>query len=609
MAINLLMWRWRANGSRDAFSWLISGLKLAIRQRRLSYSEWIDRYDSWSDDEHQLLQENAAKLTKGPLISIIMPTYNPPERWLTEAIESVRCQLYMNWELCIADDASTAPHVRDILEKYMRLDSRIRCDFRAENGHISLASNSALELAKGEFVALLDHDDLLAEHALYMVALELNRDPSLDIVYSDEDKISDEGQRYEPQFKPAWNANLLRSTNFISHLGVYRRTLVISAGCFRKGFEGSQDYDLVLRCSELTTTPRIRHIPYILYHWRAIEGSVALDTSAKSYAYDAAIRGISSHVERLGETASVEFGATVGQYRVKYVCPASESVAVIVNGGNDSQSINRCVSSILRNTNFPNYKIYVVETEAEHESRSSGSSSLDSRVESVRCEPTSTRAAKGNIAARRCCSDLLCFVDSQVEVCVPSWLGELASQASREGIGVVGSKILGVSGFLLHSGFVFDHYQIGGHVGRGSCGAYFATDVAREFAAVSASCAVFNRSGFVQGGMFDEQEFGDCLYAVDLCLKLGLLGLKVLWTPYSEVLLHRSAILEQVSRDVPKSIVEIEQMRLCLKWKSTLFNDANLNPNLELHGNGFVLAFPPRNRKARLAESIGTPYQ
>lgn len=215
------------------------------------------------------------KFSLNPLISVILPVYNTPKEWLVKAIESVRNQIYPHWELCISDDASTLPHIRMVLDEYSRIDSRIHVVYRETNGHISANSNTALTLASGEFIALLDSDDELSEHALFWVAHEINRYPNVDLIYSDEDKISEEGIRFNPYFKPDWNPALMLSQNTFSHLGVYRYSLVKKVGGFREGFEGSQDHDLVLRCSEETTPERIRHIPRILYHWRAISGSTA----------------------------------------------------------------------------------------------------------------------------------------------------------------------------------------------------------------------------------------------------------------------------------------------------------------------------------------------
>jgi len=245
------------------------------------YEKWIEVYDSPTSESLREQTQQSAALAQRPLLSVVMPVYNTPERWLRRAIESVRAQSYPHWELCLADDASPEAHVRPLLEDYAKVDRRIKVCFRGKNGHISAASNSALELVTGEFVALLDHDDELAPNALFEVAQALNRRPETDYLYTDEDKIDEEGRRFEPYFKPDFLPDLFYGQNYTSHLSVYRTSLVREVGGFRAGYEGSQDWDLALRVIEQTTPERIVHVPKVLYHWRAIPGSTALLISRK----------------------------------------------------------------------------------------------------------------------------------------------------------------------------------------------------------------------------------------------------------------------------------------------------------------------------------------
>ena len=250
------------------------------KSERNDYQEWIRRYDTLTGADRERIRKKAKKLAQQPLISVLMPTYNTPAEWLQEAIDSVRAQLYENWELCIADDASTDPAVREVLERNAAQDERIKVTHREDNGHISAASNSALELCTGEWVALMDHDDLLAEHALYCVADAINRHPDAQLIYSDEDKVSEHGYRFEPYFKCDFNRDLFYSHNMICHLGLYRRELVEKIGAFRRGLEGAQDYDLALRYIEQIKPEQIVHIPRVLYHWRV--HSRALPAAPKS---------------------------------------------------------------------------------------------------------------------------------------------------------------------------------------------------------------------------------------------------------------------------------------------------------------------------------------
>jgi glycosyltransferase involved in cell wall biosynthesis len=249
-------------------------------------------------------------MTAPPLISVLMPVYNPDPVHLAAALDSVLGQIYPHWELCIADDASTDPAVQRMLADYAGRDRRIRLVTRPVNGHISAASNSALELATGEFTALLDHDDLLPAHALYRVAAELGHHGETDLIYSDEDKVDDDGRRHEPHFKSDWNPELFLSQNMISHLGVYRTELMRRAGGFRLGFEGSQDWDLALRVAELGTPARIRHIPHILYHWRVYRTSGSFSTDHAAKAAEAGRRAVAEHLERTGQGGGRWFRAS-----------------------------------------------------------------------------------------------------------------------------------------------------------------------------------------------------------------------------------------------------------------------------------------------------------
>ena len=283
--------------------------KRGIMRRSLasiSYEDWMVQSDSPGPGNRAALRRRLRALRKQPLISVILPVYNPDLGILATAIESVERQVYEHWELCIADDASTDLRVRPFLEEKGRDDPRIKMTFREKNGHISACSNSAITLATGEWCALLDQDDAFAEHALALVALEIEKHPDAGLIYSDEDKIDSMGLRSEPFFKPDWNPELFLGQNFINHLGVYRTELLRAIGGFREGFEGSQDYDLALRCIERLEPAQIRHIPRILYHWRSVAGSLAAVPDAKPYAKEAARRAIADHLRRQNIAGCVE---------------------------------------------------------------------------------------------------------------------------------------------------------------------------------------------------------------------------------------------------------------------------------------------------------------
>ena len=307
--------------------WTINGeLSQRLRERRApqSYDRWVRDYDSLDDIDRAAIREHIAALQRPALISVVVPVYNTDQRYLHEMIESVRRQLYLYWELCIADDASTERHVEQVLDQFEALDSRIKVITRQTNGHVSAATNSALELASGEFVALLDHNDCLPEHALYEVAVELNAHPDADVVYSDSDVIDDAGRRSLPYFKTDWDPDLMLGNNMVNHLGVYRRSLVEAIGRLRVGFEGSQDYDLMLRAAAATTSSRIRHVPTVLYHWRREGSWRSFSDASLERCVDAARRAIREHLQQAGIRARVE--PAPGTFRstaLSIRCPAS----------------------------------------------------------------------------------------------------------------------------------------------------------------------------------------------------------------------------------------------------------------------------------------------
>jgi O-antigen biosynthesis protein len=291
------------------------------------YARWVEEYDTLDDEGRRELATRAVSMN-GPMISILMPVYNPDERFLREALESVCGQIYPTWELCIADDASTEPHVRAVISEFAQRDARITPVFREKNGHISAASNSALAFAQGEFAVLMDHDDVLSEHALFYIAEAIGRDPNASLIYSDEDKVDADGRRFSPYFKPAWSPELFYSHNVVGHLAAYRTSILREIGGFREGFEGSQDYDLTLRYIEGIAADEIVHVPRVLYHWRAVPGSVAFDSGEKTYAHERARTAISEHFARRGENATVIRG-TKETHRVQPTSGLNLKAAVI----------------------------------------------------------------------------------------------------------------------------------------------------------------------------------------------------------------------------------------------------------------------------------------
>ena len=329
---------------------------------RRSYAAWIRKYDSLGGEERAEYIAQAEALSNPPLISVLMPVYEPKMEWLREAVVSVRAQIYQNWELCIADDASVDPQVKGYLKGLASEDPRIKVCFRSSNGHISEATNSALEMAEGEFIALLDQDDLLREHSLICVAEAVERNPDAGIIYSDEDKIED-GRRSDPYFKPDWDPYLMCCHNLICHLGVYRTDLVRQLGGLRVGFEGAQDWDLALRCADRLGDKGIIHIPKVLYHWRIHRKSTAMaDSGAKPYTLDAARRAIDEHLDRRAIKGRAELIPKFSMFRVRYELPDSKPLVSIVIATRDRRDLLQgCLDSIRKKTSCSNYEIIIVD--------------------------------------------------------------------------------------------------------------------------------------------------------------------------------------------------------------------------------------------------------
>jgi glycosyltransferase involved in cell wall biosynthesis len=382
------------------------------------YAEWISRFDSIGDSELDAMRSRAKQLHAGPLFSLLLPVYDVPERWLRRCLDSVLAQVYPRWELCIADDASPSPHVRKVLHEYAGRDPRIKVALREHNGHISEASNTALELATGEFIGLLDHDDELRPHALLEMAEAISAQPGLQLLYSDEDKIDEDGSRFQPNFKPDWNPDLLLSQNYICHFTVIRTALVKASGGFRKGMEGSQDHDLVLRCSEVLTPNEIGHVPKVLYHWRAIRGSTALERDLKDYAAAAGLRAVTEHLERRGVQGVAEPLAH-GHYRVRWPLPEPPPhVSVIIPTRDRVELLRTCVESVLARTRYSSFEVVVVDN------RSSDAAALAyldelrqrDRVVVVAYDAPFNYSAINNFAASISRGELLCLLNNDIEV-------------------------------------------------------------------------------------------------------------------------------------------------------------------------------------------------
>lgn len=573
------------------------------------YTDWIALYDTLSGDDRTKIAAQIARFKTCPRISVLVPLYNTPERFLRRCIDSVREQLYGNWELCLSDDASPQPHVQKVCEEYARLDSRVRYVRRSTNGHIAEATNTALEMATGEFSALLDHDDELSPHALYMIAAELNVHPELDMLFSDEDKIDEQGKRYEPWFKSDWNYDLMLSQNAVVHLAVYRTSILREIGGFRSAFNGSQDYDVTLRFSERTQPTRIRHIPFILYHWRAISGSVALATTEKLYPYEAAERSIREHLVRMGRNATVGRQQHLGYYQVTWpVLQPEPKVAIIIPTKDKVDLLRVAVSSILAKTAYKNYEIVIVNNESVEPATMEYFEEVirEPNVRLINYNKPYSFAALNNWAVTQTDAPLLAFVNNDIEVIEPEWLREMVGHALRPEVGSVGARLLYPNGTIQHSGVVIGIGGLAGHPHVGDPGdtpGYFGrVACTQRYSAVTAACMLMRREVFLQIGGFDEVNFAVAFNDVDLGLRLGKAGYANVWTPRALLYHHESASLGLPTNEHRRRqfLEECENFRRI--WADAIRNDPFYNLNLTVTGGDFRPSFPPRVRKPWLAE-------
>jgi GT2 family glycosyltransferase len=578
---------------------------IALRERvsaaQLDYAEWIRRFDTASRADIAAMRTAIAQLRYRPVISLVVPVYNTPKPLLVRCIESVRHQYYPHWELCIADDASSAPHVRRICREYAGRDQRVRFFERPTRGHISAASNSALELATGDFVGLLDHDDELAPHALYMVADAVNKNTELDLIFSDEDKIDERGNRFEPWFKTDWNYDLMLSQNVVVHLAVFRREIANEIGGFRSSFEGSQDYDFTLRFFERTRPERVHHLPFVLYHWRTAAGSVARAPNKKSYAYDAAQRAIQDHLNRCGRPAIVTREQHQRFYRVRWLMRApAPSVSIIIPTRDRVDLLRKAVSSILEKTDYPNCRLIIVNNRSIEldTHRYLDRIQAEERVCVLDYDRPYNYAALNNWAVAQTDTPVVALLNNDIEIISSGWLTEMVSHVARPEVGAVGAKLYYPDETVQHAGIVLGFGGSAGHphVGypRSALGYFGRAAVVQQFSAVTAACMVLRRDVFEELGGFDAERFAVAFNDVDLCLRIRNAGYSIVWTPYSELYHHESASLGPAESEVRSAQYAQELANLRGRWGEVIANDPFYNLNLTLLGGDFRLAFPPR---------------
>ena len=601
---------------RDGFGGLADALRRLHHETRTprppataaqaAYRDWIAHHDTLSDDDRAAISAHIGAMAVKPLISVILPVYRPHPDLLDQAIWSVRHQLYPHWELCIADDASRKRKVRRVIEQHRNCDPRIKVVYREINGHICHATNSALEQARGEFVALLDHDDLLAEHALYWTAAELESHPDADILYSDSDLIDDAGVRFAPYFKSDFDLELMLGHNMVSHLGVYRRSLVERLGGLRVGLEGSQDYDLLLRAVAASGRARVRHIPAMLYHWRRSDHAPSYSAKSLDRCIRAAHRSIVDFLADRCIAADVVTAPQARQFhRIVYPLPdPSPKVSVIIPTRNRADLVERCLDGVLA-TDYPSFDIIVVDNDSDEPQALARFDALRTRpgVHVIRHPGAFNFAAINNRAVAASDGTVLAFLNSDIEVTQSGWLREMVARALQPDVGAVGAKLFYPDGTIQHAGVVtgLGADRIAGHPYRGAprevTGSFGDLVLAREVSAVTAACMVIRRSVFLEAGGFDAANLPVAYNDVDLCLRLRERGYRNIVTPFADLRHQESAErgADESPADRERLRGEIEYMRR--RWGDALLRDPCFNPNFSLDSAVPDFARPPRVAK------------
>jgi GT2 family glycosyltransferase len=574
-----------------------SGTETTIVDSR--YQQWVELYDTVDDETREAIGAQVAALVDTPLVSIVLPVYNTSEEYLREAIESVRAQIYRKWELCISDDCSTMPHVAKVLDEYCKLDERVRVVYRPENGHISATSNSAVEIARGEWICLMDHDDVLAEHALAIAVLALAQVPEAGILYSDEDHLSETGKRSAPYFKPDFDPLLILGQNYFSHLSLLRSDLVRKVGGFRLGVEGSQDWDLVLRVLDQISPAQVVHVPHVLYHWRSHPESTASSLSAKPYVVEASRRVVQEHLDRCGVAATATTIRGTSFNRIRWSTPAEPPLVSVIILPRSGSRFVRTLDSVRTRSTYPSLEIVVIDDGAFRPPMRQYLRDNAGWLTVVEDANDLSDSAQRNRAAEVAQGQILCFLHDDVEILTDTWLEELVGTLSYPGIGAAGAKMLYPELTIQPAGIVIG---IGGTIGHthrlhfdNISPGYFGRLMLQQCpSAVSWACLATRREAFEAVGGFSEEHFTGMFGDIDYCLRIGVAGWRTGWTPHSE-LIHFERPEDSRGIEGENAVRFDRDIRmLTTSWNRWVTDDPAYNPNLSLAHESLPLAWPPR---------------
>lgn len=602
--VHVAMDFWKENGLKALI--LKSRHKLQGIDNDYDYGEW---YQLTKPDEEELETQKKEVFDYRPKLSIVIPAYKTPERYLKEMLQSIKDQTYQNWEVCVADGSPRGESSERVLKKFAEQDKRFKYVILGENKGISGNTNAAMDMATGDFIVLADHDDTIPPHALYECVKAINMDPEYDVIYSDEDKLDMDGKAlFDPHFKPDFNPDLLTSVNYICHLFVVNRDLVDAVGGFRQEFDGAQDYDFIFRCTEAAR--KIYHIPKVLYHWRCHQNSTASNPESKMYAFEAGSRAIKAHFQRCNiPVESVEKGVDFGIYHTKFAIKGEPLVSVVIPNKDHHSDLDLCIRSLMEKGTYKNLEFIVVENNSTDKATFSYYERIQKEYPNVRVvtwEKGFNFSAINNFGVKHARGEYLLFLNNDTEIIEKDVIREMLGYCQREDVGAVGARLLYQDDTIQHAGVVVGFGGIAGHTFIGlhrAENSYFHRAMcAQDYSAVTAACIMTKKALFDQVEGFTE-ELAVAFNDIDFCMKIRSLGKLVVYNPYA--LLYHYESKSRGLEDTPEKVARFnrEIAIFAKRWPDILRNgDPYYNPNLTLRKSNFAL----RDLKK---EKIGEPYK
>lgn len=584
---------WKTQGSAALIGKVKNKIKTAST-REIPYDKWILKH---LPTEKELERQRREKFDYQPKISIVVPLYKTPEKYLRQLVDSVKNQTYPNWELCLSDGSGADSPLTSLLEEFAAGDERIKVAKSDVQLRIAENTNAGLKLADGDYIAFTDHDDELTPNALFECVKLVNNNRAIRVLYSDEDKMSMDGHKFfQPHFKPDFNQDLLTTVNYICHLFVVERSVLEEVGDFNPEYDGAQDYDFIFRCTEAVKTEEIGHVAKILYHWRFHEDSTAENPESKTYAFEAGKRAIEAHYQRLGIHAEVSQGEFLGLYKTRYIREYDPLVSIIIPNKDHIDDLKRCMDSIEEKSTYKNYEYIIVENNSTDDATFAYYKELEKqnpKAHVVYWDKEFNYSAINNYGATFAKGEYLLLLNNDTEIINGDCLEELLGYCMRSDVGAVGARMYYEDDTIQHAGVVIGFGGIAGHCfvlqPRGTTGYCHRIICAQDYSAVTAACMMVKRSAFDKVGGLTE-ELAVAFNDIDFCMKLRSAGYLIVYNPYAELYHYESKSrgLEDTPEKVARFNKEIQKFEQ--RWPEILRDgDPYYNPNLTLNSQDFSL--------------------